>query len=107
MSNATTQTNAKFADFIGQSPVPVLVDFYADWCGPCHMMSPILNDLKNAWGDKIRIIKVDTERQPQIAAEYQISGIPTLIMFKDGKPVHRTSGVMPLPRLQQEYGRFL
>lgn len=97
----------KFAEFIASSDAPVLVDFYADWCGPCHMMSPILNDLKSTWGDRIRIIKVDTERQPQIAAQFQISGIPTLILFKDGKPVHRTSGVMPVPRLVQEYGKYL
>lgn len=102
-----TTTASKFNDFIAQSDVPVLVDFYADWCGPCHMMSPILNDLKSAWGDRVKIIKVDTEAQPNIAAQFQISGIPTLIMFKGGKVVHRTSGVMPLPRLQQEYGRFL
>lgn len=102
-----TAQSGKFHDFIATSDRPVLVDFYADWCGPCHRMAPILNELKSAWGDRIRIIKVDTERQPQLAAEYQISGIPTLILFKDGKPVHRTSGVMPLQRLVQEYGRFL
>ncbi len=103
----TATASNKFAEFIASSDTPVLVDFYADWCGPCHMMSPILNDLKSTWGDRIRIIKVDTERQPQIAAQFQISGIPTLILFKEGKPVHRTSGVMPLQRLVQEYGRFL
>lgn len=97
----------KFDDFITASQTPVLVDFYADWCGPCKMMAPVLNDLKSAWGDKIRVIKVDTEAQPHLAARYQISGIPTLILFKNGQPVHRTSGVMPLARLQAEYGRFL
>ena len=97
----------KFAEFVSSSDTPVLVDFYADWCGPCHMMAPILNDLKSTWGDRIRIIKVDTELQPQIAAQYQISGIPTLILFKEGKPVHRTSGVMPLQRLVQEYAKYL
>jgi thioredoxin 1 len=103
----TTTASNKFADFIASSDKPVLVDFYADWCGPCRMMAPILNELKSIWGDRIRIIKVDTERQPQIAAQFQISGIPTLILFKGGKPVHRTSGVMPVQRLVQEYGRYL
>lgn len=100
------ETN-KFDEFIAQSDVPVLVDFYADWCGPCHMLSPILKDLKAAWGDKIRLIKVDTEAHPDIAGRFQISGIPTLIMFQNGQIVHRTSGVMPLQRLLAEYGRFV
>lgn len=97
----------KFDEFIATSDVPVLVDFYADWCAPCKMMAPILKDLKSAWGEKIKIIKVDTDAQQSLAARYQISGIPTLILFKAGKPVHRTSGVMPLARLQAEYGRFI
>lgn len=98
---------AKFDDFIAQSKVPVLVDFFADWCGPCHALAPVLKDLKTAWGDKIKLIKVDTEAQPNIAARYQISGIPTLILFKDGQVVHRTSGAMPLAQLQAEFGRFV
>ena len=97
----------KLEEFVRTSDVPVLVDFYADWCGPCKMMSPILKDLKSAWGDKIRIVKVDTEAHPEIARRYQISGIPTLILFKQGSVAHRTSGVMPLQRFQQEYGKFL
>ncbi len=100
-------TTTKFHDFIRQSDVPVLVDFFADWCGPCHMLAPVLKDLKSAWGDKIRLIKVDTEAHPEIAREFQISGIPTLILFKGGQVVHRTSGVMPLARLQAEFGRFV
>lgn len=97
----------KFDEFIATSDVPVLVDFYADWCAPCKMMAPILKDLKFAWGDKIKIIKVDTDAQQALAVRYQISGIPTLILFKAGNAVHRTSGVMPLARLQAEYGRFI
>jgi thioredoxin 1 len=103
----TQQATTKFHEFVAASDVPVLVDFYADWCGPCHAMAPILNDLKATWGDKIKIIKVDTERQQNIAAEFQITGIPTLIMFKGGKNVHRTSGVMPLQKLMAEYGKYL
>ena len=86
---------------------PAIIDFYADWCGPCHMLAPILKDLKSAWGDRIRLIKVDTEAHPEIAGRFQISGIPTLILFKNGQIVHRTSGVMPLQRLQAEYGKFV
>lgn len=100
-------TTTKFHNFIQESDVPVLVDFFADWCGPCHMLSPILKELKSAWGDKIRLIKVDTEAHPEIAREFQISGIPTLILFKNGQVVHRTSGVMPLAKLMSEFGRFV
>lgn len=99
--------SSKLEEFLRASDVPVLVDFYADWCGPCKMMSPILKDLKSAWGDKVKIVKVDTEAQPEIAQRYQISGIPTLILFRQGNVLHRTSGVMPLQTLQQEYGKFL
>lgn len=97
----------KLEELLRTSHVPVLVDFYADWCGPCKMMAPILKDLKAAWGDKVRIVKVDTEAHPEIARRYQISGIPTLILFKQGNVVHRTSGVIPVQRLQQEYGSFV
>jgi len=98
---------AQFHDFIAQSEVPVLVDFFADWCRPCHMLAPTLKKLKSAWGEKIKIIKVDTEANPHIASEFQISGIPTLILFKNGQATHRTSGVMPLSQLQAEFGKFL
>lgn len=103
MDNSTS----KLEDFLHTSETPVLVDFYADWCAPCKMMSPILKDLKSAWGDKIKIVKVDTDAQPALAQRYQISGIPTLILFKKGNILHRTSGVMPLQRLQAEYGKFI
>lgn len=99
--------STKLEEFLRSSDVPVLVDFYADWCGPCKMMAPILKDLKSAWGDKVKIVKVDTEAQPDIARRYQISGIPTLILFKKGEAMHRTSGVMPVTKLQQEYENFL
>ena len=97
----------KFDDFLAASDVPVLVDFYADWCGPCKAMAPILKDLKAAWGEKIKVIKVDTDAHPEIAGRFGISGIPTLILFRKTEVLHRTSGVMPLTRLQAEYGRFI
>lgn len=83
-----------FNDMI-QSEKPVLVDFFAEWCGPCKMMSPILKEVKNSMGDQVTIIKVDVDKNPNAAAAYQVQGVPTLIVFKAGQPVWRQSGVVP------------
>jgi len=84
-----------------QSNKPVLVDFTATWCGPCKMMAPILVDVKKEIGDAVSIIKVDVDNNPQAAQEYNIQGVPTLILFKQGKQVWRQSGVVPKKELVQ------
>lgn len=79
---------------------PVLVDFYADWCGPCKMMAPILKELKGRMGEKITIVKVDTEKNPEVAIHYQVRGIPTLILFKKGQILWQQAGVMQASQLE-------
>ena len=76
----------------------VLVDFYADWCGPCKMIAPILNDVQEEMEDKVKIVKVDVDADGDLAQRFDVMSIPTLILFKDGKPVNRT-GFLPKPAL--------
>lgn len=80
---------------------PVLVDFFATWCGPCKMMQPILEDTAKQLGEKVKILKVDVDRNPLAASKFQVRGVPTLILFHKGKTVWRQSGVVPAHQLVQ------
>ena len=95
----------KFDDLI-TSNIPVLVDFYAEWCGPCKMMKPILEDVKAMKGEKVRVVKVDVDKHQELAAYYQIQSVPTLMIFKDGKQLWRQSGVLQAKELSELLARY-
>ncbi|KAI3460469.1 hypothetical protein Pfo_017132 [Paulownia fortunei] len=95
------QTVSSFGELLENSDKPVLVDFYATWCGPCQFMVPILEQVSTSMIDKIQVVKIDTEKCPSIADKYRIEALPTFILFKDGKPHDRFEGAMAADQLIQ------
>ena len=83
-----------FNELISSSDVPVIVDFFAEWCGPCKTISPILKQVKDIQGDKVRIVKVDVDKNNALTMQYSIQSVPTLMIFKNGKQMWRQSGVI-------------
>ena len=91
-----TINTVKMSNFnsIIKSEKPVLIDFFATWCGPCKMLGPILKEVKDSLGDRISILKIDVDKNQQIASQYQVRGVPTMILFQNGKQLWRQSGVL-------------
>jgi thioredoxin 1 len=89
-----------------QSEKPVLVDFFATWCGPCKMMAPILHDVKGALGDKVTILKIDVDKNPEVSAQFHVQSVPTLILFRHGQVKWRQSGVVQARELKEIVGKF-
>lgn len=98
--------SGKFKEIIG-GDTPVLVDFHATWCQPCKMQSPILQELSAEMGEKIRVLKIDVDKNPAAAQAYGVQGVPTLVVFKKGKIVWRNSGVHSKEQLKSILNQFL
>ena len=92
-------TSENFEQEVGKSRVPVLVDFWASWCGPCKMMGPVVEQIAQDMGESARVCKINIDEQPELASQYNVMSIPTFILFKDGKEVNRTIGAMPKEEL--------
>ena len=107
MSNVTELTDATFAETIGAADKPVLVDFTAAWCGPCKMISPILDELSVEQADKMQIVKIDVDANPATTLQYDVMSMPTLILFKDGVPERRFVGARGKQHLLQELADVL
>lgn len=96
-----------FGDLLAGAEVPVLVDFYATWCGPCQMMAPILEQVGAALHDKLMVVKIDTDKYPDLASQYGIEALPTLVLFKNGQPARRFEGLLPAEQLIPQVGALL
>lgn len=92
---------SSFQDLLEGSHLPILVDFYATWCGPCQMMAPILEEVGANLRDRLQVVKIDTDKYPNLASKYQIEALPTLVLFKDGRPAERIEGVQQAQQLIQ------
>ena len=92
---------SSFEDLLSSSDLPVLVDFYATWCGPCQMMTPILQQVGASLRDRLQVVKIDTDKYPNLASKYQVEALPTLVLFKDGQPAAKIEGVHQAPQLIQ------
>lgn len=104
---AAKQTFSSFDDMLQNSDQPVLVDFYATWCGPCQYMVPILEDVGRRLKDKIRVVKIDTEKYPNVASRYGVQALPTFILFRNGQPCDRLEGAIPANQLIERIEKLL
>jgi thioredoxin 1 len=102
MADITTVTDVDFQTEVVEADKPVLVDFWAPWCGPCRMVAPVLEEIAKERGDDIQIVKLNIDENPETAAKYQVMSIPTLILFKDGDVAHKVIGALPKRRLDAE-----
>ena len=101
MSSVTQVTDATFQQEVLESELPVLVDFWAPWCGPCRMVAPVVDELATQYEGQVKVVKLDTDQNPNIASQYGIRSIPTIMVFKAGKQVDTVVGAVPKTTLTQ------
>ncbi len=102
-----TVTDATFTETVLQSDKPVIVDFWAEWCGPCRMIAPVLEEISKTHADKVTVAKLDIDANPETAQAYQIMSIPTMLVFQGGKPVKQVVGAKPKAALIAEFSEVL
>ncbi len=107
MSEITDVTEETFQDEVIAASQPVMVDFPAVWCGPCKMLEPVVKELAAEWEGKVRVVKLDVDHAPSLAMQYQVMGVPTLMLFMDGEPKERLTGYQPKRRIQKKFAAYL
>src|SRR5512136_1990010 len=107
MSDIPKLTEGVFETEVLKSTLPVMVDFTAIWCGPCKMLDPVVTQLSQEWGGKVKVVKLDVDDNTNLAVQYGVMGVPTLILFINGKPVQRLSGYQSKDRIISKFGSFL
>ena len=107
MSDVTEVKEAEFKEVVVDSDVPVLVDFWAPWCGPCRMVAPVVEEIAQQYEGKVKVVKLNTDENPQIASQYGIRSIPTLMVFKDGQKQDTVVGAVPKTTLSNTLEKHL
>jgi thioredoxin 1 len=107
LSDIPKLTEASFETEVLKSPLPVMVDFTAMWCGPCKMLDPVVKQLSQDWDGKVKVVKLDVDDNSSLAVQYGVMGVPTLILFINGEPVQRLSGYQPKDRIISKFGSYV
>lgn len=107
MGSVPQVTDASFAAEVEQSPLPVLVDFWAEWCGPCRMMNPVLEQFVDEHGEQVKVVKLNIDENPEVTARFRVMSIPTMMVFEKGDVVKQLTGARPKARLEEDLSQWV